>query len=112
MERARKKNWTIFSHHGIVLYHIICNPDLTILEIAQTTELSESWVRRIVSDLEEAEIVRVEKRGVQNHYSVNPSGHLRHPTQHHITIGDLVRGIRPPGDATASEPQESPERGY
>lgn len=103
MERAQKKDWTIFSHHGIVLYHIIFNPDLTILEIAQTTGLSESWVRRIVSDLEDADIVRVEKRGVQNHYSVNPSARLRHPTQHHITIGDLVRGIRPPSEDTASD---------
>lgn len=97
MARAQKKEWTIFSHHGIVLYHIICNPDLTILEIAETTGFSESWVRRIVSDLAGAGMVHVEKRGVQNHYSVNPSARLRHPTQHHITLGDLVRGIFPPG---------------
>lgn len=106
MARARKKNWTIFSYHGIVLYHIIYHPDLTILEIAQATGLSESWVRRIVSDLEDADIVGVEKRGVRNHYSVNPSARLRHPTQHHITIGDLVRGVGPPSEATASDAQE------
>ena len=94
--RTRKKDWTIFSHHGIVLYHIILNPDLTILEIARSTRLSESWVRRIVSDLEEADMVLVVKRGVQNHYTVNPQARLRHPSQHHITIGDLVRGIAGP----------------
>src|SRR4051794_4086908 len=95
MARAHKREWTIFSHHGIVLYHIILNPDQTILDIARATSLSESWVRRIVSDLEEADMLRVEKRGVQNHYAVNPTARLRHPTQAHITIGDVVRGIVP-----------------
>jgi DNA-binding Lrp family transcriptional regulator len=99
MPRHPPNNWTIFSPHGIVLYHIILDPNLTILELARLTELSESWVRRIVDDLEKADMIRVEKRGVQNHYTVNAAARLRHPTQHHLTIADLVRGIARPGDS-------------
>lgn len=90
------KDWTVFSNHGVVLFYVIWNPDLTVAVIGQGVGLSDRWVRKILEDLETAQMITVTRRGVQNHYSVNPDARLRHPSHQHITLGDLMKVVTPP----------------
>ncbi|MBI4498655.1 MAG: winged helix-turn-helix transcriptional regulator [Chloroflexi bacterium] len=100
MARPRKKEWAIFSNHGIVLFHVVWHPDLTAAEIALAVGLSERWVRKILEDLETAGMVRVTKHGVQNSYAINPDVRLRHPTMQHLTLRDLLPVMTPVPEQT------------
>src|SRR5205807_2121819 len=76
MRRPRAKPWSVLSHHGTVLLHVAWHPDATVVEIGNAVGLTERWVRKILDDLEDAGMVAVTKRGVQNHYAVNFDVHL------------------------------------
>jgi DNA-binding transcriptional ArsR family regulator len=51
-------------------------------------------VQRILAELEEAGIVRRERRGRRNHYEIEDDAPLRHPLEAHRTVGDLLRMLK------------------
>ena len=109
MPRPRKREWTIFSPHGLVLLHVAAHADATIREIGQAVGLTERWVRKVVADLGAAGMLRVTKRGVQNHYAVEPAASLRHPTLPHLRLRHLPAGSGSIGGAS-EQPQEGGRR--
>ncbi len=82
--------WSLLSSHGLVLFHIAANPNQTLRQLSDTLGLTEYWVGQIVKDLAAAEMLRVERRGLRNHYQVNPDAHFRHPTLAHIPLAQLL----------------------
>ncbi len=87
--------WTILSSHGMVLLHIAATPQITLRELSDTVDLSERWISQIVKDLSEAGMLHVERRGLHNHYAVNPDAHLRHPTLAHIPLRRIITAVVP-----------------
>ncbi len=102
------RTWSLFSSHGLVLFHVAANPEVTQRELSDTLGLTERQVGRIVKDLRQAEVLRVERRGRQNCYVVNPGAPLRHPTLAHIPLRCIIAAVvpalaGPPEQATAVE---------
>ena len=91
--QQQNPDWTILSTHGMVLTHIAANPDRTLRELSDALGLTERWVGRVVKDLQDADMLRVERRGLRNHYQVNPDAHFRHPTLAHIPLAHIIEAV-------------------
>lgn len=86
--------WTFLTNHGHVLLAIADEPTLRLREIAEIVGVTERTAVGIVSDLEQAGYIKREKVGRRNHYSLDPSRPLRHPSEAHHQIGELLDAVR------------------
>jgi predicted ArsR family transcriptional regulator len=68
---------------------------LVLREVAQRVGITERAVQRIIRDLEQGEYLERERVGRRNTYRINPRRALRHPIEHHRTIGDLLALVDP-----------------
>lgn len=82
--------WTLLSSHGRVLLVIAQNPELRLRDIAQTAGITERSAQAIVSDLEEAGYIEIEKIGRRNSYRLHPEMPFRHPAEAGHTVGELL----------------------
>lgn len=87
------KSWTFLSHHGHVLILLANNPDDTIDNLALQAGVTSRSVTSILKDLEATQYITKRKMGRRNHYEINTSGPLRHPTSAHRTIGELIQSL-------------------
>ncbi len=87
--------WLLFSNHGLVLFHVAANPNVTQRELSDVLGITERQVGRIVKDLQEADMLRIERQGRQNCYVVNPDVPLRHPTFGHIPLRRIITAVVP-----------------
>lgn len=94
-DEARPENvdWTFLTNHGHVLLAIASDPTLRLRDIADIVGITERTAVGIVSDLEEAGYIKREKVGRRNHYLLDPSRPLRHPSEAHHQIGELLDAI-------------------
>ena len=83
--------WTFLSNHGHVLVHVSKNPQARVREIAADIGITERRALAILSDLEEAGYLKVERVGRRNHYTINPKGRFRHPLEANRPINALLR---------------------
>lgn len=83
-------SWTFLTNHARVLLCLADEPDLRLREAAERIGITERAVQRIVTDLEEAGIVTRTREGRRNTYAVNPEARLRHPSDAHRTVGELL----------------------
>jgi DNA-binding IscR family transcriptional regulator len=89
----RRPQWTIFSNHAHVLVCIARNPEERVREIARKVGITERAVQRIIGDLEEAGVIRREKNGRKNSYTLSLDRPLRHPLEANTTIEEVIRVI-------------------
>ncbi len=89
----RRRIWTVFSNHGMVLFYVAANPSATLRAISDALGITERQVARIVKDLAEVAMISVERRGARNVYTVNPEAHLRHPTLAHVPLGPIITAL-------------------
>ena len=89
------KPWSLLSSHGLVLAAISQIPDDTVLGIAERTNLSRATVLRAVRDLESAKMVKTERHGRRNIYSVDPTVTFRHPIVRGAKIEGLIGAVAP-----------------
>jgi DNA-binding MarR family transcriptional regulator len=92
------------STHGVVLLHIARHPGSTLREMAEVLGLTERRISQIVQDLAAAEYLKIERVGRRSAYTVNESASMRHPTLHHVRLGDVL-------DLLISEPLPPPGTG-
>lgn len=86
--------WTFLTNHSHVLLCLAAAPTLTLRDVAQHVGITERAVQRIVSDLEEAQILSHTKEGRNNHYKFDSQKPLRHPVESHRKVADLLKLIR------------------
>lgn len=89
------KPWSLLSSHGLVLAAISQIPDDTVLGIAERTNLSRATVLRAVRDLESAKMVKTERHGRRNIYSVDSTVTFRHPIVRGARIEGLIDAVAP-----------------
>ncbi len=89
-------HWTFFSNHAHVLVCLAEYPEATLREVAEHVGITERSAQRIISQLEEAGILKREKHGRRNSYVIDTAAHLRHPLQEHCTVGELLGTILSP----------------
>lgn len=82
--------WTFLTNHAHVLLAIDADPDLRLRDIAERVGITERAAQRIVTELEESGYLSVRREGRRNVYRIQRSRPLRHPTEAHHRIGQLL----------------------
>jgi DNA-binding transcriptional ArsR family regulator len=87
------KRWNFLSNHGLVILHIVQNPQATLREIALSTGLTERAVYQIVRELEEGLFITKRKVGRRNAYTLNREAILGYMVYDQIMIVDVAKII-------------------
>ena len=82
--------FTYLTNHSHVLVALDTDPELRVRDLASLVGITERAVQRILADLEDAGVVRIEKIGRRNRYRILRSAKLRHPLEHHCSVGGLL----------------------
>lgn len=91
---ATTGDWNFLSNHAHVLVCLARDPEARLRDIAADVGITERRVSSIVTDLEAEGVVRIDRVGRRNTYTVNRRARLRHPLESHQTVGDLLRAIQ------------------
>lgn len=83
--------WTFLTNHAHVLLCLYEQPELRLREVAHRVGITERMVQKIVSELEEAGYVTIEKQGRCNAYRLHTSLKLRHPLEAQHSVGELLK---------------------
>ena len=89
-------HWTFFSNYAHVLVCLAETPEATLREIADRVGITERSAMRLITNLDDAGILRRVKQGRRNTYLIDTSAHLRHPIEEHCTVGALLETILSP----------------
>jgi DNA-binding transcriptional ArsR family regulator len=97
VKKIRKKSdpapthgFTYLTNHSHVLVALDTDPELRVRDLAALVGITERAVQRILADLEDAGVIRIEKIGRRNRYRIIRSAKLRHPLEHHCSVGGLL----------------------
>ncbi len=85
--------WTFLTNHAHVLLCLAQGESLTTRELSLRIGITERSVQAILSDLITDGYLTKTKVGRRNHYTVNPSGRLRHPLEREHTVGELINTL-------------------
>jgi MarR family len=85
------RSWNFITTHAQVLLAVARNPDATVADIAETTEITERSAYRLLADLQQAGYVQRSKKGRQNSYEINRALPLRDPAIGNGLVGDLLK---------------------
>jgi len=85
--------FTYLTNHSHVLVALDTDPELRVRDLAALVGITERAVQRILSELEASGVLKIEKVGRRNRYRILRSGRLRHPLEHHCTIGGLLSWV-------------------
>lgn len=88
-----RKHWTFFSNHAHVLICLVKDPEAKLRDVAQDVGITERAVQRIISELEEAGVIKRHKVGRRNHYEIHLDQKLRHPLESHKSIECVINAI-------------------
>lgn len=92
--QAPTARWTFLTHHAHVLVAIANDPDITVDEIASNVGITSRATTNILNDLVSEGYLERERRGRKNHYTINAEHPLRHPSNAHSTLADLIEMLR------------------
>jgi DNA-binding IscR family transcriptional regulator len=92
--------WRFVTNHAHVLECVASNPTARLRDIAATVGITERTAAQIVSDLEQAGYLTKTRVGRNNRYEVHDGLPLRHPQHRHHTVGELIRFLEAPADAS------------
>lgn len=87
---APPHGFTYLTNHSHVLVALDTDPELRVRDLAVLVGITERAVQRILSDLEASGVVKIEKLGRRNRYRIVRSAKLRHPLEHHCSVGGLL----------------------
>ena len=93
---VERGEWTFLTNHGHVLMCLSRDSGIRLRDMAEKIGITERAVHKIITDLEEAAIIKKERVGRRNHYSINGSKPLRHPLEDHCTVEQLITLINRP----------------
>ena len=87
---AQAHPFTYLTNHSHVLVALDTDPELRVRDLAGLVGITERAVQRILVDLEDAGVIRIEKIGRRNRYRILRSAKLRHPLEQHCSVGGLL----------------------
>jgi DNA-binding MarR family transcriptional regulator len=85
-----RAGWTFLTNHAHVVAVLDRDPASRLRDVAERVGITERAVSRILAELAAAGVVRRERRGRRNVYSIRRGARLRHPLESHRTVGDLL----------------------
>lgn len=90
-----ENDWSFITSHAAILLAVHRNPNATVRELAQASDLTERQAHRVLGDLVEAGYVARTRVGRRNTYRVDEDQPMRRPTLAHHRIGDLLASLSP-----------------
>jgi DNA-binding IclR family transcriptional regulator len=84
-------DWTFDTNHAVVLTYLAEHPTITARQVALEIGITERAVRKIIADLEAEGYIVKAKEGRRSRYSVKAGVPLRHSTQAHVQVGELLK---------------------
>ena len=88
--------WTFFSNYAHVLVCLAEDPQARLRDVAARVDITERTAVRLVTQLDEAGILKRVKDGRRNTYVINTTMNLRHPLESHCTVGAWLATILGP----------------
>jgi hypothetical protein len=85
-----RPDWSLISHHGIVLFLLARMPNATLKRLSFLTGFTERTLYAIVKDLAGANMVIVIRVGRTKSYALNRDAHFVHPLFSHVRIGTML----------------------
>ena len=86
----RRRAWTFLSNHAHVVIALAKDPTVRVRDLAVAVGITERAVAQILSDLEDAGVIRKERVGRRNVYTIDATVPLRHPVEAHRTVADIL----------------------
>ena len=90
---AERPPWTFLTSHGSVLLEVAREPDATVREIAERSDLTERQAHRVLADLVEGGYIERQRQGRRNHYRVNAALPLRRRSVADRRVGELLEAL-------------------
>ena len=90
---AERPSWTFLTSHASVLIEVAREPDATVREIADRAGLTERQAHRVLADLVDGGYLHRERVGRRNHYRVDDSRPMRHPSVAGRRVGELLDAL-------------------
>lgn len=85
--------WTFLTNHSHILVCLASNPTMRIRDLAVAVGITERAVQRILTELEQGEVIVKEREGRRNRYVVKLESPLRHPLESHCTLRELLETL-------------------
>lgn len=101
--QSRGGQWTFLTNHARVLLRIARDPEVRLRDVATGIGITERAVQIIVADLEASGYLTRIRVGRRNHYTIDPTVALRHPSESGHPVGDLLGAFLHREDTPASE---------
>jgi predicted transcriptional regulator of viral defense system len=83
--------WGFLTNHALALILIHQNTRITTREIADTLDITERTVHRIISDLDEGGYIHRQKEGRRNRYEVRINRPIQHPALTVVPASELLQ---------------------
>lgn len=93
---SNEPNFTYLTNHSHVLVALDTDPELRVRDLATMVGITERAVQRILNDLEDGGVIKIEKVGRRNRYRLIRGSHLRHSLEGHCTVGGLLAWVHRP----------------
>jgi DNA-binding IclR family transcriptional regulator len=87
---AGKRRWTFLSSHGSLLVEVARDPDAIVRDLAERVGLTDRQTHRVLADLRNEGYLVGERVGSRIHYRIDTNRPLRHSTQAHRKVGELL----------------------
>jgi DNA-binding transcriptional ArsR family regulator len=93
MPSAPGSAWTFLSNHAHVLVYLAEHPSARLRDVAADVGITERSAMRLITQLDEAGIIRRTRQGRRNHYMIDVNAPLKHPLEAHCTVGQLLEFV-------------------
>lgn len=94
--------WTFLTNHGTILLYIADHADDTMHSVAHALGLTERTTASVIAELRVTGYLSVERRGRNNHYSVNEAMPLRRGQHAQFNVRTLLDAL------SMLDPEEEP----
>ena len=101
--------WSFLTNHALVLQAIAADPTSRLRDIAARAGITERAAIQIVHELERVGYLTKTRNGRRNHYEIHEDLSLRHPSHGHRTIGELIRFLEQPAEASKTRVGSRPK---
>ena len=88
--------WTFFSNYAHVLVCLAEDPQTRLRDVAGRVDITERTAVRLITQLDDAGILKRVKDGRRNSYVIDTTKNLRHPIESHCTVGAWLATILGP----------------
>jgi DNA-binding IclR family transcriptional regulator len=85
--------WAFLTNHGRLLLATARNPEATVAELAEASQITERYAYRILADLQKAGYLYRQKVGRHNRYVINGALPLLDAVVERGVVRDLLRLI-------------------